>query len=97
MKFRIITVSKSVTQLKQKAKENQYENIPSLWSILRDAIICWQSINGKQPELESLLDGGYFPSKNNFTTRLMQNADKESSYTQVLAPWTTRNKGESHD
>ena len=48
-------------------------------------------------ELESLLDGGYFPSKNNFTTRLMQNADKESSYTQVLAPWTTRNKGESHD
>ncbi|CAM3596825.1 IucA/IucC family protein [Vibrio aquimaris] len=69
----------------------------ALWSILRDAIICWQSINGKQPELESLLDGGYFPSKNNFTTRLMQNADKESSYTQVLAPWTTRNKGESHD
>ncbi|WP_341664886.1 IucA/IucC family protein [Vibrio sp.] len=69
----------------------------ALWSILRDAIICWQSINGKQPELESLLDGGYFPSKNNFTTRLMQNADKESSYTRVLAPWTTRNKGESYD
>lgn len=69
----------------------------ALWSILRDAIMSWQSINGKQPELESLLDGGYFPSKNNFTTRLMQNADKESSYTQVLAPWTTRNKGESHD
>ncbi|MFY2509164.1 IucA/IucC family protein [Vibrio pectenicida] len=69
----------------------------ALWNILRDAIICWQSINGKQPELVSLLDGGYFPSKNNFTTRLMQNADKESSYTQVLAPWTTRNKGESHD
>ena len=67
-----------------------------LWEALKDAIIRWQSINGKQPELVALLNGGYFPSKNNFTTRLMQNSDKESGYTQVAVPWITKKQGSSH-
>ncbi|WP_261905287.1 IucA/IucC family protein [Vibrio fortis] len=69
----------------------------TLWRSLKAAIVRWQSINGKQPELVSLLDGGFFPSKNNFTTRLMQNADKESGYTLIATPWTALNKGQSHD
>ncbi|PMK03245.1 IucA/IucC family protein [Vibrio sp. 10N.261.55.A7] len=69
----------------------------TLWNALKDAISRWQSINGKQPELVSLVNGGYFPSKNNFTTRLMQNADKESGYTQVAAPWATQSNGGLHD
>lgn len=55
-----------------------------------------QSVNGKQPELEALLNGGHFPSKNNFTTRLMQKADKESGYTQVATPWQQYEKGAQH-
>ncbi|MDD1827709.1 siderophore biosynthesis protein PvsD [Photobacterium sp. ZSDE20] len=67
-----------------------------LWATLQDAISRWQSINGKQPELVNLLNGGHFPSKNNFTTRLMQSADKESSYTQVATPWANQSKGATH-
>ena len=59
----------------------------TLWNSVKSAIVRWQSVNGKQPELESLINGGSFPSKNNFTTRLMQRADKESNYTQVPVPW----------
>ncbi|MFD1879356.1 IucA/IucC family protein [Vibrio chagasii] len=69
----------------------------TLWELLQEAIVRWQSINGKQPELVALLDGGFFPSKNNFTTRLMQNADKESGYTLIATPWAIQNTGECHD
>ena len=69
----------------------------TLWELLKESIVRWQSINGKQPELVALLDGGFFPSKNNFTTRLMQNADKESGYTLIATPWATQNTGENHD
>ena len=68
----------------------------TLWGTLKDAIIRWQSINGQQPELMVLLNDGHFPSKNNFTTRLMKNADKESGYTQVAAPWPTHKRGAHH-
>jgi siderophore synthetase component len=68
----------------------------TLWNSVASAITRWQSVNGKQPELNSLLDGGHFPSKNNFTTRLMQKADKESSYTRVKAPWITQRQGADH-
>lgn len=68
----------------------------ALWEALKDAITRWQSINGKQPELIALLNGGYFPSKNNFTTRLMRNADKESGYTQVSVPWAIKKQGGDH-
>lgn len=69
----------------------------TLWELLKESIVRWQSINGKQLELVALLDGGFFPSKNNFTTRLMQNADKESGYTLIATPWATQNTGENHD
>jgi siderophore synthetase component len=69
----------------------------TLWELLKESIVRWQSINGNQPELVALLDGGFFPSKNNFTTRLMQNADKESGYTLIATPWATQNTGENHD
>ncbi|MET2896736.1 IucA/IucC family protein [Vibrio rotiferianus] len=68
----------------------------TLWNSVASAITRWQSVNGKQPELSSLLDDGHFPSKNNFTTRLMQKADKESSYTRVKAPWITQRQGADH-
>ncbi|GAB7227351.1 siderophore biosynthesis protein PvsD [Vibrio rotiferianus] len=68
----------------------------TLWNSVASAITRWQSVNGKQPELSSLLDGGHFPSKNNFTTRLMQKADKESSYTRVRAPWITQRQGSDY-
>ncbi|WCP67489.1 IucA/IucC family protein [Vibrio tubiashii] len=68
----------------------------TLWRCVKSAIIRWQSVNGKQAELESLLNGGCLPSKNNFTTRLMQRADKESNYTQVQVPWTNH-QGASHE
>ncbi|EPF7752305.1 IucA/IucC family protein [Vibrio parahaemolyticus] len=68
----------------------------TLWNAVQSAIVRWQSVNGKQPELEALLNGGHFPSKNNFTTRLMQKADKESGYTQVAAPWQQHEKGAQH-
>lgn len=68
----------------------------TLWNAVQRAIVRWQSVNGKEPELEALLNGGHFPSKNNFTTRLMQKADKESGYTQVAAPWQQREKGAQH-
>lgn len=68
----------------------------TLWNAVQSAIVRWQSVNGKQPELEALLNGGHFPSKNNFTTRLMQKADKESGYTQVATPWQQYEKGAQH-
>ncbi|WP_440889031.1 IucA/IucC family protein [Vibrio sp. WZ-1] len=68
----------------------------TLWNSVASAITRWQSVNGKQPELSSLLDDGHFPSKNNFTTRLMQKADKESSYTRVKARWITQRQGADH-
>lgn len=64
-----------------------------LWQHLRQAIHQWQSINGKQPELEALLQGGAMPSKNNFTTRLMKKADKESNYTMIPVPWINAQEG----
>ncbi|WP_196333953.1 ferric iron reductase, partial [Vibrio harveyi] len=67
----------------------------TLWNSVKSAIVRWQSVNGKQPELESLINGGNFPSKNNFTTRLMQRADKESNYTQVPVPWANH-QGANH-
>ncbi len=67
----------------------------TLWNSVKSAIVRWQSVNGKQPELESLINGGSFPSKNNFTTRLMQRADKESNYTQVPVPWANH-QGANH-
>ncbi|WP_060586587.1 IucA/IucC family protein [Aeromonas schubertii] len=65
----------------------------TLWNMVHSAIVRWQLVNGKELELEVLLNDGHFPSKNNFTTRLMQKADKESGYTQVAAPWQQRKKG----
>lgn len=59
----------------------------SLWHIVRGKIEDWQAINGAQPELVTLLAGGHIPSKNNFTTRLMQQSDKESGYTHIPSPW----------
>ncbi|SBS30784.1 N(2)-citryl-N(6)-acetyl-N(6)-hydroxylysine synthase [Marinomonas aquimarina] len=59
----------------------------SLWRIVRTQIEDWQAINGAQPELVTLLAGGHIPSKNNFTTRLMQQSDKESGYTHIPSPW----------
>lgn len=77
------------------AEENSaLEN--TLWSALKKAIMCWQSLNTEQPELVKLLNDSYFPSKNNFTTRLLQHADKDTDYTQVAVPWPTHIKGVSH-
>lgn len=59
----------------------------SLWRLLYTQIENWQAINGAQPELADLLSGGHIPSKNNFTTRLMQKSDRESGYTHIPSPW----------
>lgn len=67
----------------------------ALWDSVKNAVVRWQSVNGKQPELEALINNGSFPSKNNFTTRLMQRADKESDYTQVKVPWVNQ-QGANH-
>lgn len=60
-----------------------------LWSRLLNQLKKWQTINGEQPEIQALINGGSIPSKNNFTTRLMKKADKESNYTQIHSPWQT--------
>ncbi|MBJ7553987.1 IucA/IucC family protein [Marinomonas spartinae] len=58
-----------------------------LWEELLNQLKKWQTINGEQPEINALISGGSLPSKNNFTTRLMKKADRESDYTQILSPW----------
>lgn len=60
-----------------------------LWSRLLNQLQQWQTINGAQPEIQALITGGSIPSKNNFTTRLMKKADRESNYTQIHSPWRT--------
>jgi len=58
-----------------------------LWEELLNQLKKWQTINGEQPEINALIAGGSLSSKNNFTTRLMKKADRESDYTQILSPW----------
>lgn len=70
-----------------------------LWHRLLEQMKKWQTINGAQPEIQALIDGGSIPSKNNFTTRLMKKADRESNYTQIHSPWRTddQRKGATHN
>lgn len=58
----------------------------TLWQALAKNVDSWQKHHGSEPELQGLLQGDGIPSKNNFTTRLMQCADKESGYTLLPSP-----------
>lgn len=70
-------------------EDNCQENIRlecELWQLLRTAVEQWQDENGAQPELDQLLLGETIPSKNNFTTRLLKQADFQAGYTNLKNP-----------
>ncbi|WP_158078572.1 IucA/IucC family protein [Microbulbifer mangrovi] len=66
-----------------------------LWLILRTAVERWQAEHGSQPELEKLLLGEKMPSKNNFTTRLLKQADFQAGYTNVKNPLVLSSTGQA--
>ena len=57
-----------------------------LWQILRQVLVDWQLHFGEQPELQGVLKGADIPCKNNMVTRLLKQADRLSSYTQLSNP-----------
>tara|TARA_R110001583_G_scaffold46854_4_gene146769 strand:- start:9685 stop:11493 length:1809 start_codon:yes stop_codon:yes gene_type:complete len=57
-----------------------------LWRLLGNEITQWQYQYGDEPELQALLEGAPMPSKNNFTTRLLKQADHASAYTFLRNP-----------
>ncbi|WP_373091915.1 IucA/IucC family siderophore biosynthesis protein [Zhongshania sp.] len=60
-----------------------------LWRLLSKEIAQWQYQYGDEPELQALLNGAPIPSKNNFTTRLLKQADRASAYTFLRNPMVT--------
>lgn len=57
-----------------------------LWRQVAKVVEQWQNLHGREPELQGLLAGEPIPCKNNFTTRLMKQADRHSGYTLLSNP-----------
>lgn len=58
----------------------------ALWQQLREAIAVGRGAWGSPAELDRLLDGEAIPSKNNFTTRVLKQADRMASYSRLPNP-----------